>query len=149
VNGGKYDFDKYDKMPPAMKKAFNKIAKQLKEELVRKFSLSYYDQSNLTIPRMTAEQHIIKHLNECSFDRTHLKTLAAIPQHMTEYDRTLNSKSGVGDMLTCGEVRRYRDWRGRIRRGKVHHNINNMWWVVRSKYEWDNIASFDILEKVT
>lgn len=49
-----------------------------------------------------------------------------------------------GKRLQDGEIRYFRDWNGRLLRGPVYHNINNMWWVLVSPTEVRNIACFEL-----
>ena len=146
--GGKYDFDKYKRMPKRHKLMFNAIAKYLIGNLCKEFNLKFYDQSEIRFPRLTAEQVIIKHIQECSFDRCNQTKLSQTANFMEEYDFKSNSNSGVGDKLKCGEIRKFKDYNGKISKGKIYHNINNMWWIIKSKYKYRNIGSFNILEKV-
>jgi hypothetical protein len=48
-------------------------------------------------------------------------------------------------MLRCGEVRYFKDWKGKIRKGRIYHHINNMWWIITSKYKLRNIPASNIL----
>ena len=148
-NGGEYDFDKYKKMPKSHKIRFNILSTQLIEELCKKFNLKFYDQSVIRFPPLTAEQVIIKHIQECSFDRCNQTSLEETDGYMSDYDFKYNSKSGVKDSIRCGQLRKFKDHNGKIKRGRVYHNINNMWWVVQSKFKHSNIAMFNILEEVT
>lgn len=147
--GGKYDFDKYKGMPKNHKIMFNSISKYIINNLSRKFKLKYYNQSTISFPRLTAEELIIKHIQECSFDRNKQTSLKQTERYMSNYDFNYNSKSGVNDTIKCGEIRKFKDYSDKIRKGKVYHNINNMWWIVTSKYKFYNIASFNILEKIS
>lgn len=45
-----------------------------------------------------------------------------------------------------GQIKYFRDWSGRLSRGIVYHNINNMWWVITNKYELRNIADFELFD---
>jgi hypothetical protein len=62
----------------------------------------------------------------------------------------------VNDILKCGEIRKFkysfldsnRKLVVKIVKGRIYHNINNMWWVIQSKYKLNNVANFEILEKV-
>lgn len=45
-----------------------------------------------------------------------------------------------------GDFRYFRDYKGRINRGIVYHNINNMWWVDANKQLF-NMANFELFEK--
>lgn len=129
-NGGQYDFDKYKKMPKKQRTLFNLTVKKLIAHLVEKFDLKFYDQSNLQFPPLTAEQLILKHLSENCWDDRVFTSMDEIEGTMSDYDHNQNSTSGVKDTLKCGEVRYFEDYQHNIRKGKVYHYINNMWWEV-------------------
>jgi hypothetical protein len=46
-----------------------------------------------------------------------------------------------------GQIKYFRDSRsGRLQRGMVFHNINNMWWVILNGIEYRNIACFQLFD---
>lgn len=147
-SGGKYDFEKYKLMPSGIKNSFNHTVKSMIEQLTNGFKLKFYDQSNLRFQRMTAEERIIKKFRETSFTRNNIESINQIESFMSDYDLKRNSKSGVDDILKCGQKRKFKGWDEKIHIGVIYHNINNMWWVITSKYKFTNIASFNILELV-
>lgn len=51
-----------------------------------------------------------------------------------------------GKRIRNGEVKYFRDHKGRLNRGVVYHNINNMWWTVLNQYEYTNLASFQLFD---
>lgn len=63
----------------------------------------------------------------------------------TTYEK-YNSTDRDKNVIHDGDIKYYRGWDGYLRRGKVYHNINNMWWVIVNKYEWNNIASFELFD---
>lgn len=148
VNGGKYDLEKYKMMPVGTKNRFNYTVKYMIDQLITNFNLKFYDQSNIRFPRMTAEERIIKNIRETSFTRNNIEELNQIEGCLSDYDLKVNSKSGIGDILKCGQNRKFRGWDGKNHIGIIYHNINNMWWIITSKYKFTNIASFNILELV-
>ena len=50
------------------------------------------------------------------------------------------------NVLFNGQIKSFADYHSKIRRGRIYHNINNMWWVITSEYERFNIASFDLFD---
>lgn len=48
--------------------------------------------------------------------------------------------------LHNGDLKYFRDWSGYLSRGRVYHNINNMYWVITDKYTVRNIADFELFE---
>lgn len=57
-----------------------------------------------------------------------------------------NNKDRDGKILNNGEIKYFRDWSGRLSRGQVYHNINNMWWVVTSEDSYTNKAGFELYD---
>jgi hypothetical protein len=50
-------------------------------------------------------------------------------------------------VIKNGELKYFRDyWSGRLLRGEVVHNINNMWWVILNETSARNIASHDLFD---
>ena len=57
-----------------------------------------------------------------------------------------NNKDRDGKILLNGQIKTFADYYGKIRHGKIYHNINNMWWVIVSEHERLNIASFSFFD---
>ena len=51
-----------------------------------------------------------------------------------------------GKTLLNGQRKSFPDYKGKIRSGIVYHHINNMWWVIASRFERLNIASFQLFD---
>lgn len=49
-------------------------------------------------------------------------------------------------VLRNGDIKYFRHWNGYLYRGRIYHNINNMWWVIVDKYTVTNIAAFDLFD---
>ena len=43
-----------------------------------------------------------------------------------------SNKDRDGKLLYNGQIKSCPDYHGKIRKGKIYHNINNMWWVIVS-----------------
>lgn len=124
-NGGRYDFDKYQKMPYLIKKQFDLEMKHIKKLLT---SLDYEDKSKPAFKNSMDEVMYI--LN--SSDR-HWRNDKIERYNATDKD---------GKLIENGQVKYFRDHKGVLQRGIVYHNINNMWWVIINKHEFRNIACF-------
>ncbi len=72
------------------------------------------------------------------FDLSDLDGLT-FPDHYASDDRD-------GKLLRNGQVKTFPDYNGRIRKGRIYHNINNMWWVIAGNGEVFNRASFDFVD---
>lgn len=143
TNGGYYDFDKYNNMPYLVKKSF--------ELWTNKIALIFANEFNSCIefdkkPKF-AEEAILKHVNSCSFTRTKQKSLKDTELFMSEYDFSQNSTDRDGKTIKCGEIKYYRcRYDGVLRRVKVYHNINNMWWSILNKFEYTNLSSWELFD---
>lgn len=56
------------------------------------------------------------------------------------------NKDRDGKTLFNGQIKGYKDYDGKFGKGKIYHNINNMWWVIPSLYERRNIAAFHFFD---
>lgn len=142
-SGGQYDFDKYKKMPYLIKLLFLNETKKLSDFLHEKFSCVT---KNTDLPETSAE-HIVALQNSNSFTRGEMKNLKEIPvKYMSDCDFKHNSTDRDKKNIECGQTKYFRHWNGRLYRGQVWHNINNMWWVIINKYNFTNIASFELFD---
>ncbi|GAV11465.1 hypothetical protein [Paenibacillus sp. NAIST15-1] len=128
-NGGRYDSNKYKKMPYLIKKQFElekrKIICLLKEN-------GYQDKSKEK--RKNAHEQVMLHINDP--DR-HWSS-----EKIPDYNALDKDKRRINN----GDVKYFRDYKGVLQRGTVYHNINNMWWVVINKNEYSNIACFYLFD---
>jgi hypothetical protein len=149
--GGEFGFHQYDRMPPVQKNLFERVIAYLVGVLVEEYHLTFYDQSRLRFPPLTAEQQILRNMQEGHWaedPRSKLNSLSEIDALMSDYDKTNNSRSGIKDILKCGEYRVIKKSDGSLRTAQIYHHCNNMWWVIFSPSEYSAAASFEILEKV-
>lgn len=69
---------------------------------------------------------------------------------LSDFDGTTdvpyNSKDQDGKQLFCGQIKYYRDHKGYLARGKIYHNINNMWWMILNKQQIQNVADFELFD---
>lgn len=128
-NGGKYDFNKFEMMPYLIKKQFLLEARYIKETFIQE---GYIDHSEPILK--TSQEKVDGHLN--SPDR-HWNS-----DNLPDYNALDKDKK----RLANGEVKYFRDRKGVLMRGTVHHNINNMWWVILNKDNYTNLASFELFD---
>ena len=57
-----------------------------------------------------------------------------------------NGRDRDGKTLRNGEIKYFRYYDGYLRRGRIYHNINNMWWVIANKTEVRNVACFELFD---
>lgn len=139
-NGGEHDFDKLEKMPYLVKltmfATFNKIASFFDDKEIKGKEEVYY--------RLT-EDRIKNEFVECCHHPQKNMNFSLCDLDGTTYE-SYNSTDRDKKIIHDGEIKYYRDWDGCLRRGKVYHRLNNMWWVIVNKYEWTNIADFKLFD---
>ncbi len=129
-NGGQYDFDKFEKMPYLIKLRFQVELKHIKKYLEQE---GYYDGSKPSLKN--SFDKVMYHIKDCC----HYTQGKELPDYQVE---EYNAKDKDGKILKNGQVKYFRDHKGRLQRGTIYHNINNMWWVIINKYQYTNVASF-------
>lgn len=139
--GGYYDFDKFDKMPYLIKLMFinetNKIADFLKGlGVVDNTKPNYLLAEDKIKQRFVEEWHHPQ--NDMNFNLSDLDG--------STDDRSYNNTDRDKKTIFNGQIKYFRDNNGRLVRGKVYHNINNMWWVILNKNKYTNEASFRLFD---
>lgn len=133
-HGGYYDFDKFKKMPYLIRCEFIIIRKHISHLL----ELEGY--ANKTEPTFKyAFDDVMYRIKSCR----HYEEGKELPEF--EFP-SYNSKDRDGKQIYNGQVKYFRDRKGRLKRGTVYHNINNMWWVILNKHDFTNVASFHLFD---
>lgn len=133
-HGGYYDFDKLNHMPYLIRCRFIVELKYISELLI---SEGYKDSSKPVYK--LAMDNIMHEIKDCC----HYKEGKELPEYEFE---SYNSKDKDGKQLRNGQLKYFRDRKGRLRRGKIYHNINNMWWVALNQFEYTNVSSFNFFD---
>ncbi|MDD3477394.1 MAG: hypothetical protein PHP32_00760 [Candidatus Izemoplasmatales bacterium] len=138
-HGGYYDFDKFQKMPYMIRleyiKYMNRIVyllnllEDLKDDSDHNYKLA---EDNIKSCYVREWHHEQKDMN---FNLSDLDGQTPGPGNDLDRDKKT---------IYNGNVKYWRHWDGRIYRGKVYHNINNMWWIIVNKHEYHNVAAFDL-----
>lgn len=129
-NGGCYDFDKFEMMPYLIRCEFL---------ITRKYICQLIEQNDF---ENKGEPHFKYAIDDVMYrikNCCHYRDGKELPEYEFE---GYNSKDKDGKQLRNGQLKYFRDRKGRLRKGVIYHNINNMWWVVLNKYEFTNEASF-------
>jgi hypothetical protein len=131
---GYYDFDKLKMMPYLIRCQFQVEVKHIKKLLIE---AGFED---------TTEPNFKYALDEVMFrikDSCHYKEGKELPEYeIASYNATDKDKK----QLRNGQIKYFRDSKGRLQRGVVYHNINNMWWVVLNKFNFTNVAAFELFD---
>lgn len=139
-HGGYYDFSKKEKMPYLIRLKYISTINKIKAFLLESDAS---DRSELS--SKVAEERI----------KCYYATCWHHPQKTADFDlssvdgetvESYNGKDRDGKTIRNGDIKYFRRWNGRLYRGKVYHNINNMWWVIVNNTELENLASFQLFD---
>lgn len=140
-NGGRYDFDKLNGMP-----YLTRMKCTLYLRKISRFFISEIGIKNCTEQSYKFAEDKIKY--------RYVRSVHAEQQSMnfnlSDLDgQTVEGRNGLdrnGKTIRNGDVKYFRDYDGYIRRGRVYHNLNNMWYVIQDKFTVRNIASFELFD---
>lgn len=142
--GGYYDFDKFEKMPYLIRLEFrNELC-----HMVAFLHSILSDLTDVTPPEFVLAEDKIKYDYITSGWRDFHKTMAEFSLSDLDGQTTesYNNKDRDGKVIFNGQVKYFRDFSGHLARGKVYHNINNMWWVIVNREKIRNIADFELFD---
>lgn len=131
----RYDFDKRTRMPYVTRVRADVEMNALSRWAVDTFGYARGDDDRR---KLGATQFIAKRYAECCHTDAVLGHARIEPY---------NAKSGDGATIQHGSTVWYRGRDGRARKGTALHNLNSMWWVVSSEYDFHNMGSHDVLTK--
>ncbi|APC41554.1 hypothetical protein [Clostridium estertheticum] len=140
-NGGFYDFDKFKMMPYLIKLLFinesNKIA-----EFLEKLGVENKEKHEYKL----AEDKI-KHdwVSSCHYPQKDMNFKLS-DLDGTTCDASYNNTDRDKKIIYNGQIKYFRHWDGRLMRGKVYRNLNNMWWVITNDTEIRNEADFNLFD---
>ncbi len=132
--GGFYDFDKFKRMPYLIRCQYI---------LTRKCICELLDAAGYTNNAETEYKYSFDKVMGKIKSSCHYKEGKELPEYEIE---SYNAKDKDGKQLRNGQIKYFRDHKGRLQRGTIYHNINNMWWVVINKFHYTNIASFEFFD---
>lgn len=139
-NGGRYDFDKEQRMPYLLLLEMKRTRNRLRNYLCNVFSGYEFNSSKRdgrSEKRGPDGLTAMEYVKACYESSCHFKGDTGT------YEITdCNRKSADGQLIQHGQRVYYPDFKGRICVGNAYYNINNMWWVVSGKYGVSNEASF-------
>ncbi|MGE7650519.1 hypothetical protein ACQKM1_22490 [Peribacillus frigoritolerans] len=134
-NGGRYDFEKFSLMPFLIRCRFLVEIKHIKSYCL---AAGYEDHSSGP-KKQKAYDKIMGKIKSC----WHYKEGKELPSYeFPDY----NAKDKDGKQLRNGQLKYFRDHKGRLQKGVIYHNINNMWWTILNEYQYRNIAAFEFFD---
>lgn len=132
---GYYEFNKYEQLPYLQKLMFQKYSAQLIDLMITSNDDSIQIEKDPA--RLSPEDAIIYDHNRSWH---HSKTI----NKLSEID---GEKPSDSSNFANGSIKYFRDeYSGRIQRGKIYHNINNMWWIITGPNTRRNIADHNLLD---
>lgn len=140
-HGGYYDFNKLQMMPYLIRCQFLVELNNIKNLLN---SLGYADHSKPLLK--TAEDEIKYNFVESWHHPQDSMEFELTDLHGTTCEGNYNGTDKDGKAIYNGDVKYFRDRKGRLMRGTVYHNINNMWWVLINKHWYTNMAAFELFD---
>lgn len=141
-NGGRYDFDKEDRMPYVLRLEMERTRRRIRDYLCNVFTgYTFNDKSSDGRSAKHGFMYLtaLEWIAECYRTSWHFKGDTAAYK-IEGY----NSKSADGGTVQHGQPVWCFDYHGRIQQGTAYYNINNMWWVALGQYDVTNKASFEL-----
>lgn len=140
-NGGRYDFHKFQKMPYMIRLRFMKYRDKIIALLKSVEDLK--DESKAD-PRLAEEWIKARYVEEWHHEQKDMNFLLSDLDGQTQ--ESYNGRDRDEKTLHNGDVKYFRHWDGRLYRGRVYHNINNMWWVILDRFTVRSVASFELFD---
>lgn len=140
-NGGYYDFDKFEKMPYLLRLIWINEVKKMGE------FLEHLGIKNDTDIEYKFVEDIIKKdfVESCHYPQNNMDfNLSDLDG--TTHKESYNNTDRNNKTIYNGQIKYFRSWNGRLMRGRVYHNINNMWWVIINSTERRNVADFELFD---
>lgn len=140
-NGGRYDSDEFQKMPYLIRLRFVKYRDKI---IALMKSLEDLEDETKQNPRLAEERIKARYVEEWHHEQKDMNFRLSDLDGQTQ--EPYNSRDRDGKTVYNGEVKYFRHWNGRLYRGRVYHNINNMWWVILDRFTVRNVASFELFD---
>jgi len=140
-SGGFYDFNKFSMMPYLIKLAFinesNKIAEFLEKLGVENKEKHEY--------KLAEDQIKNDWVSSCHYPQKDMN-FELSDLDGTTCEGSYNNTDRDKKTILNGQIKYFRHWDGRLMRGKVYRNLNNMWWAIINDTEIRNTADFELFD---
>lgn len=134
-HGGRYEHNHESLMPYTMRLEMERTRRRIRDYLCNVFTGYQFEVPNLKRGGATALELIEQHYRES----WHFKGDVSA-YRISDY----NNKGADGGRIEHGARVWFADRKGRIVTATAYYNINNMWWVFTGKYDYTNMADFEI-----
>lgn len=140
-HGGRYEFNKESLMPYTMRLEMERTRRRIRDYLCNVFTGYEFDPDRGSIYRKPLEMTAMELIQKRYAESSHFKG------DLTKYTISSYNNRGIDGVIEHGAQVWTTDRKGRIVAGTAYYNINNMWWVHLGKYDYTNVASFEIYTK--
>jgi hypothetical protein len=140
--GGYYDFDKCEKMPYLIRLSMISTLNYI-EKFVNSLDITKTHGQSVDSYKLAEDKIKFHYVDSWHHEQKDMNfNLYDIKHNQPDYNCTDRDKKRIEN----GQVKYFRDFQGYLKRGVVFHNINNMWWVKLNKYEYTNMADFQLFD---
>ena len=133
--GPKYDFDKFERMSYLDRQRFLLERRKICAWLTSIADVTEHEGTQRKDFRLANDFISAQYANSWHSDKTLGRPICT---------QSRNAKSADGETIEHASTVWFRGRDGRWRRGTAYYNINNMWWVVQNKFEFRNMAAFEL-----
>lgn len=140
-NGGRYDFGQFQKMPYLIRLRYVKYRDKIIALL--KFLEDLEDETKAD-SRLAEEWIKARYAEEWHHEQKDTNFLLSDLDGQTQ--PSYNGQDRDDKTLHNGDIKYFRHYNGRLYRGRVYHNINNMWWVIVDRFTVRNVACFELFD---
>jgi hypothetical protein len=140
--GGYYDFDKFEKMPYLIRLSMINTLNHI-EKFMNSLGITKTHGKSANDFKLAEDKIKFHYVDSCHHEQKDMNFyLYEVKHNQPDYNCTDRDKKRIEN----GQVKYYRDRNGRLKRGVVFHNINNMWWVKLNKLDYSNEACFNLFD---
>lgn len=147
-NGGFYDFNKFKKAPYLIRLMFIKETEYIGNFIEKNIKpIKNNTEKNYRLAEDKIKKNFQRHFDNditMDFNLSKLDGLEGDSEYRRDNRYKHNCKDRDGKIIINGKIKYFRDHKGRLQRGKVYHNINNMWWVILNDTDYTNQAAFSL-----
>lgn len=142
-HAGRYQPDKEGHMPYLVRLEMERTRTRIRDYLCGVMEGYTFDAKRRSIYRKPLERTALRRIEEHYAESSHFKG-NNWDTYKASAGMSYNLGSADKSRLEHGQRVWFFDWHGRIQTGTAFYNIGNMWWVVTGKYDYRNIAGFEL-----
>lgn len=139
--GGRYDFDKFQKMPYLIQLQFKKYQNKIIRLLT---SLEDVEDRTKVRPRFAEDKIKANYMESWHHEQNDMNFSLSDLDGQTQ--EVYNGRDRNNLVLHNGDIKYFRNHKGYLCRGRIYHNINNMWWVIVDRFTVQNVACFELFD---